>query len=120
MTTFTALPLPTKVALSSDKTVVFRDMSVQFGDGYQQIAPNGTNNKVANWSIEWAPLTQTERDTVEAVLDSVGSWGILTWTPCMESVQVKFRMSKEGYQRKALSKNGLYNISCKLIQVFDV
>jgi phage-related protein len=118
--TTTALPLPTKIVLDSDKSVSFRAISSQFGDGYQQIAPNGINNRVASWTIEWAPLTQTERDTVESVLDSVGSWGILTWTPCMETVQLKFRMSNEGYSRKSLSKVGLYSISCKLVQVFDI
>jgi phage-related protein len=118
--TTTALPLPTKIVLDSDKSVSFRAISSRFGDGYQQIAPNGINNRVASWNIEWAPLTLAEKDTVESVLDSVGSWGILTWTPCMETVQLKFRMSNEGYHRKSLSKVGLYSISCKLVQVFDI
>lgn len=116
----TALPLPTKIVLSSDKSVTFRTISSQFGDGYQQVAPNGINVKVASWNIEWAPLTLAERNTVEGVLDSVGTWGILTWTPCVETTQLKFRISGEGYTRKSLSKIGLYTISCKLTQVFDI
>ena len=116
----TALPLPTKIALSSDKSVTFRAISSQFGDGYQQVAPNGINTKVASWSVEWGALTLAERAIVEDTLDSVGTWGILTWTPCNETVQLKFRVSSEGYTRKALSKVGLYSVSCKLTQVFDI
>jgi phage-related protein len=118
--TTTALPLPNKIALSSDKSVSFRAISSQFGDGYQQIAPNGINVKVASWTIEWGALTLAERDTVESILDSVGSWGILTWTPTNESVQLKFRMTNEGYTRNTLNKNGIFSISCKLMQVFDI
>ena len=116
----TALPLPTKIALTSDKSVTFRAITAQFGDGYQQVAPNGINTKIASWSVEWGALTLAERATVEGVLDSVGSWGILTWTPCNETVQLKFRMSNDGYTRKALSRVGLYSVSCKLTQVFDI
>jgi phage-related protein len=118
--TTTALPLPNKIALSSDKSVSFRAISSQFGDGYQQIAPNGINVKVASWNVEWGALTLTERNTVETVLDSVGSWGILTWTPTNETVQLKFRITNEGYSRKTLNRNGVFSISCKLVQVFDI
>jgi phage-related protein len=118
--TTTALPLPNKIALSSDKSVSFRAISSQFGDGYQQTAPNGINVKVASWTVEWGALTLAERNTVESVLDYVGSWGILTWTPTNESVQLKFRMTNEGYTRNTLNKNGIFSISCKLMQVFDI
>jgi phage-related protein len=116
----TALPLPNKIALSSDKSVGFRAITAQFGDGYQQVAPNGINVKIASWSIEWGALTLAERDTVEASLDSVGSWGILTWTPTNESTQLKFRMTADGYTRRTTGKNGIFSISCKLTQVFDI
>lgn len=120
MTTFTALPLTNKITLDSDKSAVFREMSVQFGDGYQQIAPNGTNYKVDTWNITWAPLTSADKTTVEAALDANGSWGIFTWTPMGETVQKKFRVDKNGYSRKSLNRGNLFSISCKLVQVFDI
>lgn len=78
MTTTTALPLPNKITNDSDKTTSFRELLGQFGDGYQQVAPNGINNKIDSWNIVWGVLTESEMHTVESALDSVGSWGILT------------------------------------------
>ena len=120
MATTTALPLTNKISIEAEKSVVFREVSAQFGDGYKQVAPDGINNKIDNWNITWSPLSSTELTTVETVLNTNGSWGILSWTPAGESVAKNFRMSKEGYTRKALNRNGLFSISCKLVQVFDV
>ena len=120
MATTTALPLPNKITIESDKSVNFREMSAQFGDGYQQVAPNGINNKIDSWSITWAPLSSSEKTTVESVLNTNGSWGILQWTPLGETVAKNFRMTKDGYSRKSLNRGNLFSISCKLVQVFDV
>jgi len=114
----TNLPLTNKINKDSRKSSLFREMSAQFGDGYQQVAPKGINNKYDTWELEWVALLTSEKDTVEAVLDSVGSWGILLWTPSYESVTKKFRLSKEGYTRTRVG--GTFKISCKLIQVFDL
>jgi phage-related protein len=118
--TITALPLPEKIGLESSKSTMFRELAAQFGDGYQQVAPNGINNKIDSWSIIWSALTLTEVATVESVLNSTGSWGILSWTPYSETSK-KYRMTKDGYARIAKGKgNGVYSITCKLIQVFDL
>jgi len=120
MTTLTAMPLPLKITNDSDKTTFFRELAGQFGDGYQQVAPNGLNNKIDSWSIVWGALTTAEATIVENALNAVGSWGILTWTPFGETLK-KFRMDKSGYTRKSKGKgNGVITISCKINQVFDL
>ena len=118
--TTTALPLPTRILRESDRTVTFSDMSAQFGDGYEQVAPKGINNKRETWNITWGGITAAEKTTIVAVLDTVGSWGILTWTPCDETVQRKFRLDKSGYKIQVQGNNGIYSVSCTLRQVFDI
>lgn len=118
--TTTALPLPNKITADVTTNVQFRVISAQFGDGYSQVAPKGLNHTYSDYSIEWAPVTQAERDSIISVLNSVGAWGILTWTPCLETTQKKFRMTPKGYTFKWLGKSGLYSVSCDLTQVFDV
>ena len=117
----TALPLTTKILVDSRKRTAFKEIRGQFGDGYQQIAPNGLNNKVDTWEITWGALTLSEVNSLETTLGSVGSWGILTWTPSNESSSKKFRMSLDGYTKTMSGKgNGVFSLSCKLVQVFDI
>lgn len=118
--TTTALPVPERIIIDSTKTAAFREMSAQFGDGYQQVAPQGINFKIDTWSITWAPLTSAQKTTVETALDANGSWGVYTWIPLGETVSKKFRVTKDGYTRQSLNRGNLFSISCKLVQVFDV
>jgi phage-related protein len=114
------LPISNKITIDSSKTVVFSDMAAQFGDGYEQVAAKGINNVRENWSIEWGGLTTTEKDTIVAVLNSVGSWGLLLWTPCGETTQKKYRMTRDGYSVKREGSNAIFTVSCTLRQVFDL
>jgi phage-related protein len=118
--TTTALPLGNKITIDSTKSVSFTEMSSQFGDGYEQVAPKGINNIREAWSITWGALTETEKNTVIGVIESVGSWGILTWTPCGETVQKKYRLGKDGYTLKREGSNAIFSVSCSLRQVFDI
>jgi len=114
-----ALPVPAKVSYDSGKKVSFRDISAQLGDGYVQVAQQGINSRYDTWNVTWGALTLTEKNTVVGVLDTVGSWSMLSWKPCFETVTKNFRMSKEGYTLQPLGKSGLYTISCQLIQAYD-
>lgn len=117
----TALPVTNKITVNSTKSVSFRVKTATFGDGYTQTAADGINNKVDTWEVEWGALTLTQKNTVEATLDSVGASGVLTWTPMNESVSKKFRMSTDGYRRSLDGKlSNVYKITCKLVQVFDL
>ncbi len=118
--TTTALPLPAKITIDSERTVVFTDITAQFGDGYEQVAPKGLNNTREGWSIQWGGLSTAEKDTIVTALNTVGSWGILTWTPCGDTVQKKYRMTKDGYSTRREGSNNIFTVSCSLRQVFDV
>lgn len=116
----TALPLTNRLLTDTSKQVVFSTMSAKFGDGYEQIAPKGINYSRDLWDITWAGLSLTEVTAITSVLDSVGTWGILTWTPFNEAVQKKFRLSGEGYTITKPGRGTLRTVTCKLHQVFDI
>jgi phage-related protein len=116
----TPLPLPNKIIGDVTHSVKFRVIQAEFGDGYSQVAPKGLNSQYSNYSITWAPVTREEKDTIISTLNSVGAWGILTWTPCLEETQKKFRMTPDGYNFQWLGSSNVYSVSCELKQVFDI
>jgi len=117
----TPLPLPNKLSRDSSKTVKFKLISAEMGDSYTQEAPKGLNPKVDNWNIAWVGLTLAERLAVESVLDTVGVWGLLSWTPCYEVTKKYFKLDKDfGYNTKHVGGNNDFKITCKLIERFDV
>lgn len=113
-----AMPVTNRIILDSDKDVENRTLKAQFGNGYGQAAPNGTNARVETWNIVWAPLTAAEKTTVEAALDSVGGWGTLLWTPCGETVQKKYRLV-DGKYKTTPDGASRFKISCTLEQRFE-
>ena len=114
----TAMPLPTKTYLSSTKSVINSTLSVQFGDGKGQYAPDGANPRTELWDITWGPLSRADRITVETALDTVGGWGTLTYTPCNETVQKKFRVVDGKYSTNQIG-NEIYEVKCSIIQRYD-
>ena len=115
----TALPLPTRILMEADRTVSFQTIAAQFGDGYEQVAPKGLNNRKESWSITWAGLTLAEKNTIVAVLNSVGTWGILSWTPCTESISANFRLV-DGYKVTQVGGSGVFSITAGLKKVYDI
>lgn len=116
--TTVAMPVTGKISIESNVSEEFTAVEAVFGDGYSQVAPDGLNNQKAIWDVEWRGLSQSEMTTVRAALDSVGLWGIITWTPCNESVQKKFRMVKPGYKR-GRNKTTFF-VTAQFKQVFDL
>lgn len=111
------MPLTTKISESSSKTSNYRTLTSKFGDGYAQRTPDGTNSKVDVWDVKWSPLTLTERNTVVTILDLVGGWDYITWTPPGEGAAKKFVING-GYSENITAV--YYNIGVKLEQVFTV
>ena len=117
----TPLPVPEKILSSSSKTTQFNTISAKFGDSYTQEAPKGLNSRVDTWTVKWGALTLTEKQTVEGVLDTVGSWSLLSWTHNYETVVKYFKLDiSTGYTTEHVGGNNAFNISCKLVEHFDV
>ena len=117
----TALPLPKKILLSKDKTVAFNTIYANMGDSYTQAAPRGLNPKIDTWNITWGLESETQKQIVEGVLDTVGEWGLLSWTPCGETIVKYFRIKPgTGYKVTQGNANGVFTISTTLIEQFDL
>ena len=111
------MPLPTKISQASQSQVKFRVLSAQFGNGYEQVKPDGINNAYSEWSVVWESVTQTERDTITSTLYAAGASEIIAWTPPGFALPAKFRMTADGFTQTYKAGN-VYTISCSLKQVF--
>ena len=112
-----ALPLTTRISQGSSRTRVNRVLSAQFGDGYSQEAPDGTNASYDVWKVSYENLDLTERVTVLTVLDAVGAWDYVTWTANGDAGSKKWKVTKDGYQETWVSGSHT-NISFNLRQIF--
>jgi phage-related protein len=63
------------------RTNTYRTKSVQFGDGYRQLAPAGINNKLDTWNLTLPMLSELEVSLVEAFFDNLGQHANFSWTP---------------------------------------
>jgi phage-related protein len=113
----TALPLTNYISQRSFRTRKNRVLSAQFGDGYSQEAPDGTNALTDEWSVVYENLSSTNRNTVFAALDAVGAWDYLTWTAPGDGSSKKWKVTKDGVSEQA-SSGSLYSISFKVRQVY--
>jgi hypothetical protein len=60
------LDIPLREQLAIDRTSRIR--KVQFGDGYEQIAPDGINTDTVVYSIETLPLSDTQATSINSTL----------------------------------------------------
>ena len=91
----TALPLLNLITQSSAKTVNFKTITAQFGDGYMQRAVDGINDKRELWIIQYDNLNQTDRDTLWVFIDQVKSSNIIEWTAPGDSSEKKTQLTNK-------------------------
>jgi phage-related protein len=111
-----SLPLPDKLSADIGKGINDSVLTAKFGDGYWQSAANGINASADTWAISWIWLSPTDRDTVNAALDTVGAWDYLTWTPRGESIQKRFKVVANSRRFEYLGNKT--KIHCSLEQAF--
>lgn len=94
-------------------TVTFRTKSAKFGDGYEQVAQDGINNRSQSW-----PLTFTGQKSrimeIAAFLDRHAGATPFFWTAPL-SAQALYRCKT--YQPKSLG-GGVYTLSATFEQAF--
>lgn len=112
-----ALPLTDYISITSTKQRKHRTLSAQFGDGYSQEAPDGINAKYDEWNIVYQNLSTADRAVLWGVIDAVGSWDYLTWTPVGESVSKKWKITADGVS-EMLQAGNVYSVTFKLRQIF--
>jgi phage-related protein len=111
-----ALPYSDRVSQGSTRKRTNRVITTQFGEGYAQSRPDGINSLIDEWSVSFENLDATERATLCNVLDAVGSWDYLTWTPPGRPA-AKWKVTADGYSETP-SSGEHYTIAFTLRQFF--
>lgn len=115
-----ALPYGNKIAIESTKSLEFNEQKAQYGDGKEQAAPNGIHPSVDIWDVTWGALTIAEKENLETILATNGTWGIYSWIPCNEDTIKYFRVVNKSVRIKSEGPNGVYSIAANLKQDFSV
>jgi phage-related protein len=114
-----AMPLTIKITSNSFKGQKDRILSAQFGNGFNQVAPDGLNSIIDTWSIQYMPLRGTDLTTINTFLATVGVTTWFTWTPLGETVSKKWRIDKDSIQKKMINTS-TFLISFTMTQQFDL
>lgn len=112
-----SLPLTTSISQSSSRKRAYRTLTSQFGDGYEQDAPDGTNNIIDTWTINYENLNITDRNTLVAFLDSQGGWTTWTWQAINDTVVKNWKITKDGWSETVVAGN-ISSISFTATQVY--
>jgi|688.fasta_scaffold95091_2 phage-related protein len=119
MTTI-SMPVPGKISLNIDMELTFKEVTANFGDSQQQVSPLGIHPMVELWQITWAPLTQSEYQTILAAVRSVGTWGKILWTPEDETVERTFKIKSGTSFRRTRIARRQYQATLTLEENFSV
>lgn len=63
-------------------SVKYRVLKAQFGDGYQQVAADGINNKIESWPVSFTGTVEEVRP-IKDFLDRHAGYQSFYWTPPM-------------------------------------
>ena len=74
-----------------------------FGDGYEQIAADGINTRVAEYDLTTRPLKAADANTIRTALDqaAVGDYLLCTLDP-FSTIQRRYRLKDSSYTRQFL------------------
>lgn len=116
----TALPFPSYITQTAQKTVKYTTITAQFGDGYLQRAGDGINKKQETWNVTYDNLSQTQRDLLWIFIEQVQMSDVIEWTAPGDLSQKKWIIDPEtdiGEQAKA---GEIYSIRLTLKRVYDL
>jgi phage-related protein len=111
-----ALPLTDMISQASTGTYKNKVRIAQFGDGYVQAVADGLNSTMGMWQLTYENLSSSERSTLKAVLDAVGSWDYVTWQSPLDASSKKWLVTEDGIAWTAKSGD-LYTATFTLRQI---
>lgn len=113
--TFTVPP-----GLNSTLQITNRVISVNYGDGYASVRPDGLNSQYAVFTGDWDNLTLADALTWYTFLNSCGQHIWFSWV-CpltLDGVSRKWKVTKAP-QIQAPNVGNVYKLQVELTQVFD-
>lgn len=94
-------------------SVKLRTRSAQFGDGYQQVAQDGINNRTRSWPLKFVGGEARIRAIQDFIDRHAGAKSFL-WTPPI-GAQGRFRI---GEYTPAVEAGGVYALSATFVESF--
>ena len=114
------------LVMSVEETTTHRVRKFGFGDGYEQIAPDGINTKVREYNITTRPFDADEANDLKANLDEVcaGDFFLLdnssiAMEPYIIGETVRFRIADNKYKLANLPASDKYIFSFTLREAFS-
>jgi hypothetical protein len=108
------------------ETTTHRVRKFGFGDGYEQIAPDGINTKVREYNITTRPLTLADTILLKSHLDNVCagdffsvSASSLSLAPYITGEAVRFRIADNKYSISNLPASEKYIFEFTLREAFS-
>lgn len=77
----------------ASKEVKTRVKRARFGDGYEQVLPDGLNSVMETWSLNWTNRTRAQIDAIDSFLTTEKGATYFLWTT-PQGVQKKFRCER--------------------------
>ena len=91
------LPLQNLISLESSIDVNYPTLTAKFGDGYEQVAPMGINQKNKVWTIIYRNMNASRTQTILNFLDAVKGIQPFFATPIGE-IEQKWRLIPDSVQ----------------------
>ncbi len=113
------IKLTLDLVLSVEETTSHRVRKFGYGDGYEQVSPDGINTGVREYNITTRPLDSATFITFKGSLDRVctGEFFVSTLYP-YSSVSKRYRIVDSTYSSSHLPSSGSYIVSFTLIESF--
>ena len=94
-------------------------LTASFGDGYEQVAPDGLNARRQVWTLVWQTLTKAQADAIVAFLDARQGAEIFDWTPPGCASAISFRAPQWSPPRPEQGDD-VFTVTATFRQAFDV
>ncbi|EJL90213.1 phage tail protein [Pantoea sp. GM01] len=99
--------------INAEAEAKFRNRTVQFGDGYTQVAGDGLNPRSQEWTLSFTG-SEAYIKAIKDFLDAHGGTRAFQWKPPLESIGL-YRC--ETYKPTALGGKK-YNLDATFLQAF--
>ena len=113
------------LVMSVEENTTHRVRKFGFGDGYEQIAPDGINTKVREYNITTRPFDLVETNALKANLDNVcaGDFFLVPrangFPPYISGEEIRFRIVDNKYTLSNLPASDKYIFSFTLREAFS-
>lgn len=108
---------PQNPAEGSRPTVSVRLLEAMFGEGYEQVAPDGPNHIKHSYALIWPSLTLTEAKDILAFFEARGGSEIFDYQVPGEDAVAQYRC--KDWSKPIQVSGPIYQMTATLVQKFD-